>query len=70
MKDHDALKVFPRFETDEEAERFVEIADLSEYDLSSFTQRRFAVEMKTDAVGTAVARDISMPMERDASSKY
>lgn len=29
-----ALKQFPRFDTDEEAERFVETADLSEYDFS------------------------------------
>lgn len=30
------FKKIPRFETDEEAERFVEESDLSEYDLSEF----------------------------------
>ena len=48
MKERDALKAFPRFETDAEAEHFVETADLSEYDLSGFTPTRLAVET-TDA---------------------
>ena len=40
------LKPFPRFDTDEEAERFVETADLSEYDFSGFRPMRFEFEPK------------------------
>jgi predicted DNA binding CopG/RHH family protein len=36
------LKPFPIFETDEEAERFVAEADLSDYDFSGFKPARFA----------------------------
>lgn len=35
------LKRFPRFNTDREAERFVESADLSEYDFSGFKPAQF-----------------------------
>ena len=41
------LKPFPRFDTDEEAERFVETADLSEYDFSGFRPMRFEFERKS-----------------------
>ncbi len=44
MKERIDLKVFPRFETEEEAERFVETADLSEYDLLGFTPTRFELD--------------------------
>jgi predicted DNA binding CopG/RHH family protein len=36
-----ARKPFPRLETDAEAERFVETADLSEYDFSAFKPAQF-----------------------------
>ena len=34
-------ETIPEFRTDEEAERFVERADLSQYDLTSFVPTRF-----------------------------
>ena len=40
------LKQFPRFNSDEEAERFVETADLSEYDFSGFEAKQFEFERK------------------------
>ena len=40
------LKPFPRFDTDEEAERFVATADLSEDDFSGFKPARFEFEPK------------------------
>jgi predicted DNA binding CopG/RHH family protein len=40
-------KKIPTFETDAEAERFVETADLSEYDLSGLRPTRFEFERKT-----------------------
>lgn len=39
-------KIIPDLLTDEEAERFVETADLSEYDLSVFKPVRFEFEAK------------------------
>jgi predicted DNA binding CopG/RHH family protein len=37
-------KTFPDFKTDEEAERFVDTADLSEYDLSGFVPFKIKFE--------------------------
>lgn len=39
-------KKIPTFKTDEEAERFVETADLSEYDLSGGRRMQFEFEKK------------------------
>jgi predicted DNA binding CopG/RHH family protein len=43
-------KKIPRFESDKEAERFVETADLTEYDLSQFKPVRFEFEKKAARV--------------------
>ena len=43
-------KPFPKFETDAEAERFVDEADLSDYDFSGFAPMRFELEKKTRQV--------------------
>jgi predicted DNA binding CopG/RHH family protein len=43
-------KKIPVFRTDEEAERFVETADLTEYDLSQFKPVRFEFEKKSARV--------------------
>ena len=40
-------KPFPSFKTDEEAERFVDEADLSTYDFSGFVPMRFEFKAKT-----------------------
>ena len=40
-------KTIPRFESDAEAEHFVDTADLSEYDLSGLRPTRFEFEKKT-----------------------
>ena len=40
-------KKIPTFKTDTEAERFVDTADLSEYDLSGLRPTRFEFERKT-----------------------
>jgi CopG antitoxin of type II toxin-antitoxin system len=39
-------KAIPIFKTDEEAEKFIDTADLSEYDLSDFKPTRFEFEAK------------------------
>ena len=43
-------KTFPEFKTDEEAELFVETADLSEYDFSGFKPFSFEFELKSKSV--------------------
>ena len=40
------MKPIPAFDTDEEAERFVESADLTEYDSSGFRKVRFEFQLK------------------------
>lgn len=40
------LKKFPTFHSDEEAEKFVATADLSEYDFTQFKPTRFEFEPK------------------------
>ncbi|MBK8906689.1 MAG: BrnA antitoxin family protein [Rhodospirillales bacterium] len=44
------LKPLPRFASDDEAERFVENADLSRYDLSGFKPAAFEFEPKSARV--------------------
>jgi hypothetical protein len=41
------LNQFPRLRSDEEAERFVETADLTQYDWSGFKPVRFVFDEKT-----------------------
>ena len=55
---NDKKKPFPRFETDEEAERFVETADLSEYDFSDFKPMRLVFEPKTAQINMRVPQSL------------
>jgi predicted DNA binding CopG/RHH family protein len=48
MSKPEKLKSFPRYDTDEDAERFVDEADLSEYDFSGFKPMTFEL-IKKDA---------------------
>jgi predicted DNA binding CopG/RHH family protein len=48
----------PIFESDEEAERFVEHADLSEYDLSHFRSLRFEFEAKAAQVNMRMPKPL------------
>lgn len=41
------LKKFPEFKSDKEAERFVDTADLSEYDFSDMKPMRFEIAPKS-----------------------
>ena len=56
------LKQFPAFNTDEDAERFVDTADLSEYDFSGFVPLDLgkllgtSVEVPHDLVGALKAK--------------
>ncbi len=45
-----SLKKLPPLLSDEEAENFIDTADLSEYDLSDFSQIKFEFEPKASTI--------------------
>jgi predicted DNA binding CopG/RHH family protein len=57
-KKENKLKPFPRLDTDEEAERFVETADLSEYDFTGFKRARFEFEPKAAQLNMRVPQSL------------
>ena len=54
----------PSFRTDEEAERFVDAADLSRYDLSGFRSVQFEFERKTAQVNLRVPKPLLEAVKR------
>jgi predicted DNA binding CopG/RHH family protein len=58
MRKQKGLKQFPVFVTDEEAERFVDTADLSEYDFSRFRPVHFEFEKKTAQINMRVPQPL------------
>jgi predicted DNA binding CopG/RHH family protein len=50
MSSRRTLRPLPRLKSDEEAERFVDTADLTEYDLAGFKPTHFEFERKTAQV--------------------
>lgn len=50
MSNKKNLKSIPQFKTDEEAEKFIDEADLSQYDLSGFNPVHFEFERKSSTV--------------------
>src|SRR5947209_16716822 len=52
------LKKLPRLRSDDDAERFVETADLSEYDLSTMVPFRFEFKPKTERVNMRLSKDL------------
>lgn len=66
MKAEKQLKPFPTFGTDEEAERFVDQADLSEYDLSGFRPMQFEFEPKTERVNMRLPSRLLAAVKRSA----
>jgi len=51
-------KKLPRFKSDKAAERFVEKADLSEYDLSGMRPMRFEFQTKGERVNMRLPRQL------------
>ncbi len=51
-------KKLPRFKNDEEAEEFVDKADLTEYDLSGMRPVRFEFQPKTERVNMRLPRQL------------
>jgi len=56
MSGKDPKKTLPVLTTDEEAERFVETADLTEYDLTGFKPMHFEFEKKAAQINMRVPK--------------
>ena len=52
------LKKIPAFRTDAEAERFIDTADLSEYDLSGFKPVRFEFKPKDKSINLRLPQSL------------
>jgi len=68
MKKH-VLKTMPSFKSDEEAEQFVESADLSEYDLSGFTPMKFEFRPKTSALNMRLPQNLLAAVKMRAKAE-
>ena len=63
------LKKFPEFKTDEEAEHFVETADLSEYDFSDMKPTRFEFEPKSSQVNLRLPETLLIAVKAKAKER-
>ena len=63
------LKKFPTFETDEEAERFVDEADLSEYDFSEFRPVNFKMTGEGVVMVPVLPDDLQLEAKAAADAK-
>lgn len=62
-------KKIPAFKTDEEAERFVETADLSEYDLSDAKPVQFEFEKKDARVNMRLPQSLVDALKEHAKRR-
>jgi predicted DNA binding CopG/RHH family protein len=62
-------KKIPAFNTDDEAERFVETADLSEYDLSGAKPVRFEFEKKDARVNMRLPQSLVDALKEHAKQR-
>lgn len=63
------LKELSRLQSDDEAERFVDEADLSEYDLSGFRPVRFEFEEKSAQVNMRMSRNLLDAVKQRAKAR-
>ena len=63
------LKKLPVLLTDEQAEHFVETADLSEYDLSGFKRVHFEFEPKSLAVNIRLPESLYAVVKKKAANE-
>ena len=63
------LKPIPKLMTDEQAEEFVENADLTEYDLSVFRPAHFEFEKKTARVNMRLPESLLRAVKREAQRR-
>ena len=69
MSDRKKSKPFPKFATDEEAERFVAQANLAEYDFSKFKPMRFEFEKKTAQVNLRMPESLLKTVKARAKAR-
>ncbi|MDP4023413.1 CopG family antitoxin [Methylobacterium sp. NEAU 140] len=69
MTGPEKLKPFPVHATDEAAERFVDTADLSEYDFSDFKPMRFEFEKKAAALNMRIPQPLLDAVKAKAKAK-
>lgn len=62
-------KKLPRFASDEAAERFVETADLTDYDLSGFKPARFEFESKDARINFRVPSRLLAAVKARAAAR-
>ena len=67
MKDKKGLRPLPVLKTDEEAERFVEEADLTEYDLSGFRPTHFEFQRKSASVHLRLSEQLLEAVKKRAA---
>lgn len=63
------LKKMPSLRTDAAAERFVENADLTQYDLTGFKPMRFEIEPKSAALNMRLPRKLLDAVKAEASAR-
>lgn len=63
------LKQFPTFHTDEEAEHFVDTADLSEYDFSGFVPMHFEFTRKDKQVNIRMPETMIQAVKERAKAR-
>jgi len=59
----------PSLRSDEAAERFVEEADLTDYDLSGFKPMRFEVEQKSASLNMRLPKPLLDALKRKAQAR-
>jgi predicted DNA binding CopG/RHH family protein len=62
-------KKIPSFKSDEEAERFVEASDLTQYDLSGLKPVRFEFEKKTEQLNMRVPKALLDAVKRRSAKR-
>jgi predicted DNA binding CopG/RHH family protein len=63
------LKPMPSLKSDAAAERFVDTADLSTYDLSGFKSTRFEFEQKSAALNMRLSQKLLDALKQKAKEK-
>ena len=63
------MKAIPSFDTDADAERFVQDADLTEYDLSGFRATRFEFQPKAAQLNMRLPQSLLDAVKETASAR-
>jgi len=69
MNDKNRLKPLPKLNSDEAAERFVEEADLTEYDLSGFSPVHFEFEKKAARINMRLPESLLAAVKLRAQAR-